>query len=266
MTIPAECKGKIRAVLIGGGHGGHLGNPGETGDDDWDNINPATAGGEPGEPGEGGRVFVITMAAAAGQHFAAVIGTGGAGATQNAEAQEGGATTFGSCSSADGFPSENGYIDVLNGTAYAVPGGRGIAGGHGQDSQGNGTTVIWNGVTYAPGQKGEDDEHGSYGAYGGYGGGPAAGANGGDGKNGHFSGTNYFANGGDGGAGATPIKAPNGTIRGQGGFGGHGGGGGGQGGGTRGQSSNEEQPGASGAPGAGGEGGDGADGILLIYY
>lgn len=266
VTIPAECKGKIRAVLIGGGHGGYLGNPGETGDDDWDSINPATAGGEPGEPGEGGRVFVITMAAAAGQQFAAVIGTGGAGATQTAEAQEGGATMFGSYSSANGFPSENGYIDVLNGTAYAVPGEQGIAGGHGQSSNNEGTNVEWDGVIYVPGQKGEDDEHGSYDAYGGYGGGPAAGANGGDGKNGHFSGTNYFANGGDGGAGATPIKAPNGTIRGQGGFGGHGGGGGGQGGGTRGQSSNEEQPGASGTPGAGGEGGDGAAGILLIYY
>lgn len=266
VTIPAECKGKIRAVLIGGGHGGYLGNPGETGDNDWDSINPATAGGEPGEPGEGGRVFVITMAAAAGQQFSAVIGTGGAGATQTADAQEGGATMFGSYSSADGFPSENGYIDVLNGTAYAVPGGQGIAGGHGQDRQGNGTTVIWNGVTYVPGQNGADDDYGSYDAYGGYGGGPAAGANGGDGKDGRFSGTNHFANGGDGGDGATPIKAPNGTIRGQGGFGGHGGGGGGQGGGTHGKPSNEEQPGASGAPGAGGEGGDGADGILLIYY
>lgn len=266
VTIPAECKGKIRAVLIGGGHGGYLGNPGETGDDSWDSINPATAGGEPGEPGEGGRVFVITMEAAAGQQFAAVIGTGGAGATQTAEAQEGGATTFGSYTSADGFPSENGYIDVLNGTAYAVPCGQGIAGGHGQSSNGEGTNVEWDGVTYVPGQNGADDDYGSYDAYGGYGGGPAAGANGGDGKDGRFSGTNHFANGGHGGDGATPVKAPNGTIRGQGGFGGHGGGGGGQGGGTHGKPSNEEQPGASGAPGAGGEGGDGADGILLIYY
>lgn len=266
VTIPAECKGKIRAVLIGGGHGGYLGNPGEVGDDSWDNINPATAGGEPGEPGEGGRVFVITMPASAGQQFTATIGTGGAGQTLDALAEEGNPTTFGGYSSADGMPSEDGYIDTLNGTVYAVPGGQGIAGGHGQDNQDSGTTVIWNGVTYVPGKRGEDDETHGYDAYGGWGGGPAAGANGGDGGDGHFSGTNYFANGGDGGDGATPIKAPNGTIPGQGGYGGHGGGGGGMGGGTRGQSSNESMPGPSGTPGDGGEGGDGAPGTLLIYY
>lgn len=266
ITIPAECKGKIRAVLIGGGNGGYLGNPGETGTSSWDNINPATAGGEPGEAGEGGRVFVVTLAAQPGQQFAVSIGTGGIGATQSTAAQEGGATTFGSYSSADGFPSEDGYIDALNGVAYAVPGGQGVAGGHGQSSSGEGTNVVWNGVTYVPGERGESDDHGSYDAYGGYGGGPAVGANGENGKNGRFSGTNYFANGGDGGAGATPVKAPDGTIRGQGGYGGHGGGGGGEGGGTHGQSSSESSPGASGTPGQGGAGGDGADGILLIYY
>lgn len=266
VTIPAECKGKIRAVLIGGGHGGYLGNPGEMGTSSWDNINPATAGGEPGEAGEGGRVFVVTLAAQPGQQFAVSIGTGGIGATQSTAAQEGGATTFGSYSSADGFPSEDGYIDAMNGVAYAVPGGQGVAGGHGQSSSGEGTNVVWNGVTYVPGENGEDDDYSSYDAYGGYGGGPAAGANGGKGRDGYFSGTNHFANGGDGGTGATPIKAPNGAIRGQGGYGGHGGGGGGMGGGTRGQGSSYSTPGASGTPGAGGEGGDGADGILLIYY
>lgn len=266
VTIPAECKGRIRAVLIGGGHGGYLGNPGGVGDDSWDNINPATAGGDPGEPGEGGRVFVITMLASAGQQFTATIGTGGAGQTLDAPAEEGNPTTFGGYSSADGMPSEDGYIDTLNGTVYAVPGGQGIAGGHGQDNQDSGTTVIWNGVTYVPGKRGEDDETHGYDAYGGWGGGPAAGANGGDGNDGKISGTNHFADGGNGGNGATPIKAPNGTIRGQGGYGGHGGGGGGQGGGANGPSSNEEIPGASGTPGAGGEGGDGAPGILLIYY
>ena len=266
VTVPAECKGKIRAVLIGGGNGGKLGNPGEMGTSSWDNINPATAGGEPGEAGEGGRVFVVTLAAQPGQQFAASIGAGGAGATQDTAAQEGGATTVGSYSSADGFPSEDGYIDALNGVAYAVPGGQGVAGGHGQSSSGEGTNVVWNGVTYVPGERGEDDHYSRYDAYGGYGGGPAAGANGGKGRDGYFSGTNHFANGGDGGTGATPIKAPNGAIRGQGGYGGHGGGGGGMGGGTRGHGSSYSMPGASGTPGQGGEGGDGAAGILLIYY
>ena len=264
VTIPAECKGKIRAVLIGGGHGGYLGSPGETGTSELHELNPATAGGEPGEPGEGGRVFVVTMAAQPGQQLAAVIGTGGAGATQTADAQEGGATTFGSYTSADGFPSENGYIDVLNGTAYAIPGEQGIAGGHGQSSNGEGTNVEWDGVTYVPGQNGADDDYGSYDAYGGYGGGPAAGANGGNGADGRAG--KRSATGGKGGTGATPVKAPNGAINGQGGWGGHGGGGGGAGGEARADDYMDEHQGASGDPGAGGEGGDGAPGILLIYY
>ena len=266
VTIPAECKGKIRAVLIGGGHGGYLGNPGETGTGGFHEVNPATAGGAPGEPGEGGNVFVITMAAAAGQQFTAVIGTGGAGATQTAEAQEGGATTFGSYTSADGFPSEDGYIDVLNGTAYGMSGEAGIAGGHGQSHDGEGADVVWNGVTYVPGATGADVSYHGSDAKGGYGGGPAAGADGGAGHDGRVSSTNYFADGGQGGTGATPAKAANGRARGQGGGAGHGGGGGGEGGTADGPSNMEEANGASGEPGAGGAGGDGADGILLIYY
>lgn len=266
VTIPAECKGKIRAVLIGGGHGGYLGSPGETGTGGFHEVNPATAGGAPGEPGEGGNVFVITMAAAAGQQFTAVIGTGGAGATQTAEAQAGGATRFGSYTSADGFPSEDGYIDVLNGTAYGMSGEAGIAGGHGQSHDGEGTDVVWNGVTYVPGATGADVSYHGSDAKGGYGGGPAAGADGGAGHDGRVSSTNYFADGGQGGTGATPAKAANGRARGQGGGAGHGGGGGGEGGTADGPSNMEEANGASGEPGAGGAGGDGADGILLIYY
>lgn len=266
VTIPAECKGKIRAVLIGGGHGGYLGSPGETGTGGFHEVNPATAGGAPGEPGEGGNVFVITMAAAAGQQFTAVIGTGGAGATQAAEAQAGGATRFGSYTSADGFPGEDGYIDVLNGTAYGMSGEAGIAGGHGQSRDGEGTDVVWNGVTYVPGATGADVSYHGSDAKGGYGGGPAAGADGGAGHDGRVSGTNYFADGGQGGTGATPAKAANGRARGQGGGAGHGGGGGGEGGTADGPSNMEEANGASGEPGAGGAGGDGADGVLLLYY
>lgn len=266
VTIPAECKGKIRAVLIGGGHGGYLGSPGETGTGGFHEVNPATAGGAPGEPGEGGNVFVITMAAAAGQQFTAVIGTGGAGATQAAEAQAGGATRFGSYTSADGFPGEDGYIDVLNGTAYGMSGEAGIAGGHGQSHDGEGTDVVWNGVTYVPGATGADVSYHGSDAKGGYGGGPAAGADGGAGHDGRVSGTNYFADGGQGGTGATPAKAANGRARGQGGGAGHGGGGGGEGGTADGPSNMEEANGASGEPGAGGAGGDGADGVLLLYY
>ena len=150
-------------------------------------------------------------------------------------------------------------------------GDRGIKGGHGQSHTNEGTNVVWDGVTYIPGESGTTaekkfDNGSTRRAYGGFGGGPAAGQNGRNGKDGSISGRNYFCDGGAGGAGATPIKAPGAAHIGQGGTGGHGGGGGGMGGPTEGAPDNTEIPGASGTPGQGGEGGDGAPGCVLIYY
>ena len=155
---------------------------------------------------------------------------------------------------------------------YATPGPEGLAGGSGVGLVGGseflGENVTYKGVTYVPGANGTTAELDNYRGYGGLGGVSAAGSNGGNGGPGKVKenqGT-PFADGGVGGDGATPVKADNGSIPGQGGGAGHGSGGGGGGGRAKGYSDDYQWPGSGGAPGSPGEGGDGADGILLIYY
>lgn len=264
VTIPEGCKGKIRVVLIGGGNGGGLGSPGES--PGWIAENgaygKAGAGGAPGIPGEGGKVFIATMKAEPGQVIPCVIGEGGKGATTSTEATEGGATTFGGLTSADGFKAPEGHVGLINGEVYATPGAEGIAGGSGVGNNSAGESIVYKGVTYVPGSPGEDDGK----ARGGLGGGPAAGRNGGDGSDGYIEDLSDGDQvcGGDGGRGATPVKADNGTVPGQGGGAGHGGGGGGGGGKATG-GDYDPMGGSNGDGGAGGEGGDGAPGCLLIY-
>ena len=161
------------------------------------------------------------------------------------------------------------YAALIGGGVYATKGPDGLPGGKGnQWAEGvgytDGPTITYHGVEYTPGANGESDA-GSYYGWGGLGGGAAAGANGGDGERGYVD-SQPFADGGDGGRGATPVKAQNGSIPGQGGGGGHGGGGGGGGGPAKGPSYNYEWYGQGGRGGSGGEGGDGASGIILIYY
>ena len=269
--VPAECRGKIRAVLIGGGDGGSIGSPGtDGGAATKTSYGKSGEGGEPGAPGSGGKVFVITAKASSGDTFAAHIGAGGVGETADSTAQSGGDTTLGPYSSADGYPAESGYAALIGGGVYATNGPDGLPGGKGnQWDEGvgytDGPTITYQGVDYTPGANGENGSRGSYYGWGGLGGGAAAGANGGDGERGYVD-SQSFADGGDGGRGATPVKAQNGSIPGQGGGGGHGGGGGGGGGPAKGPGSSSEWYGQGGPGGSGGEGGDGAAGIILIYY
>lgn len=262
VTIPTECKGKIRAVLISGGQGGASGNPGkssvqtivtQSGSGEKFVVGlpslPAS-GGQPGASGEGGRIFVITMNATPGQIFQAVIGEGGAGGQNGSESTPGSAgtdTTFAGYSSASGSPSETGYVDPINNIAYALPGGQGIAGGNGggMDEDRNDilpTGVTLNGTVYFGGtslfEQYISDSGGSFNsgtgetnalARGGYGGGGAAGATGGNGQP-PVSAVAYSssasAQGGNGGAGASATIVPEvPPIPGTGGTGGHGGGG-----------------------------------------
>lgn len=162
VTIPEEVKGKIRAVLVSGGHGGNSGYPGEQGE-----IGPVksitvpveynggdvykyenqqfsfphniTDGGQPGSPGVGARIKQITLAATAGQKFSAVIGKGGTGglfsAGPNAPGSPGGDTTFGDYSTAEENASTTGYYDPVSGVIYGAPGGPGIPGGRGGGSK-----------------------------------------------------------------------------------------------------------------------------------
>lgn len=263
VTIPPDAKSKALLVLIGGGYGGGLGNSGEEGQG-ADKGAKGGAGGQPGIPGAGGKISVYTIPVIPGQKYQVSIGKGGIGATLTADATPGGNTTFGQYSSADGFASEAGYVDVLTGEVYGNLGEAGTPGGNGSSISETGASVVYNGVTYTPGAKGDDETKGGETGYGGYGGGAAAGANGGAGAAGDVykqpSGDDYFATGGDGGTGATPVKAATGKVPGQGGQAGHGSGGGGGGG------QGSDWPGGGGKPGDPGAGGNGASGIALLFY
>lgn len=265
-TVPAECKGKIRAVIIGGGDGGQMGSPGEPGvKASGSSYGTGGKGGAPGAAGSGGKIFVITTTVTIGSVLKVHVGVGGAGQTADAEATLGEASTLGDYSSENGLASESGVSNILDGTIYAIPGEAGVAGGRGRGTEDENETVEYNGVIYVPGADGTSETSGSYYGYGGRGGGAAAGADGGAGENG-FVNSQPFANGGQGGAGATPVKAKNGAVFGQGGGGGHGGGGGGGGGTAKGPSDTYTWYGQGGNAGSGGEGGDGAKGAVLIYY
>lgn len=303
VTIPQECNGKIRAVLISGGTGGSSGLPGADSTQTTQTEGGTTAavpsapalGGQPGTPGAGGRIFVITMEATAGQIFEAVIGTGGAGGQNGTESNpgnDGTDTTFAGYSSANGTPSESGYVDPINNVAYALPGTGGIAGGNGGGGEGDyGNTpvpaqsVTWNGTTYAGGtdttsQTLEDSDSTAswtvqaY-AEGGYGGGAAAGANGNVGGApvsavaGRYE---ITAQAGPGGAGASAAAPAAPSIPGTGGGAGNGGGGAGSPGRAYGIATGDTGGTTmkiivnSGIGGAGSDGGAGAPGVLLIYY
>ena len=270
VTIPATAKGKALVVAIGGGDGGGLGEAGEAGGrapESGGSYGAAGKGGAPGTPGASGKIWVGTLPVKPGQVISAVIGKGGKGATKTSAATKGGATTFGSLISSDnGYSSPDGYANLITGDIYATPGQDGIPGGKGSGTE-DGESITYNGVTYTPGADGANDTLSGYTGYGGRGGGPAAGSNGGPGGDGSVdeNGGKPFADGGHGGKGATPVKAANGTIPGQGGGAGHGGGGGGGGGPAKGYSSSQQWPGDGGLGGDPGEAGDGADGVLLIY-
>lgn len=269
-TVRAECKGKIRIVLIDGGTGGAAGEAGENGQDGGARVNgKGGAGGKGGKGGAAGKIYVITLIAAPGETYAVKIGAGGKGAQFGGTATEGGATTFGVYSSALGYTPDIGYSALLTNVVYAQNGENGVDGGRGLDGEETDTvTVEFGGETWESGTTGIFASGGDAAAAGGGGGGAAVGANGGDGEDGFVSidvNDNYLATGGDGGAGATPIAAPNAQIPGSGGHGGHGGGGGGGGGGKR-DSVSDFFAGNGGEGGEGGAGGDGAPGIILVYY
>lgn len=262
-----------------------------------------TAGGAGGKgsPGaDGGKVYSTTIEVTPGQKFQITIGQGGAGGVNagagSVAGSPGGATTFGSLSSESGDVVPNGYFEEVTGQIYAGKGNTGIDGGAGVTGKGRLQTssfwgdqemifeyeipagVVYNGVTYAPGQKqgtetytssssGSGSQNGGkvsrWFAWG-LGGGAAAGVNGPNSTN------------RKGATGAKPITPPAQTKAGFGGHGGHGGGGAGGNGGASASryirtdlspqsaptvTSGDQVPG-----GNGGEGGDGGPGACFIYY
>lgn len=267
-TVPEECKGKIKVVLVGGGQGGHAGENG--GDGTNPNAgNVAGEGGLGGNGGSGAKIYVATMPAKAGQSFSFTVGLGGEGAVLGEEPQNGGDTVLGSYSTANGFTAENGYSLLLLDEIIGLGGESGVRGGNG-GSNGSGEDIEYNGVTYKGGIRPDaryQPEYG-YSAPSGNGGGAAVGSNGGDGTQGYISTQNYdgqpiaYTTGGNGGNGADAIAREAATGIGRGGFGGHGGGGGG----TGADGTSALGDGKGGTGGLGGQGGRGSDGAVIIYY
>ena len=267
--VPAEAKGKIRVVLIGGGDGGEAGAAGEKGGYASGSKGGAGGkGGSGGAAGSGGKINVFTLNAAPGQAFPVVIGVGGTGGTSSTVATPGAQTTFGAYTSADGYASDSGFSSLIGPEVYGTPGVNGVDGGAGSGQDEEGPSVYFGVGTWHPGANaGNVSAYGET-AQGGFGGGAAVGQNGENGAEGSVgknpNGTVYV-DGGQGGKGATPVQGADATIPGAGGSGGHGGGGGG-GAGAATEGSAGSWPYNSGEPGEGSSGGNGANGIIVVYY
>lgn len=246
-TVPAGVT-QIRIILGQGGQGGGGGYNGTNG-----YFDPGE-GGLPGEGGVPGKLFVSNISVTPGQTYAVTIGAAGTAGAANVTGTEGGETTFGSYSSANGTIPENGYYDTFTQTTYCVQGEYGIPGGDGGRPSTSDWTYAEN-VTYKGqtwyGGRGSRPQ----GDYSGGGGGGAA-----YGNNGENSPATFAARGGNGADALTRTDLTPATL-GSGGAGGNGGGGGGQ--------CNTERNicwGAAGAGGAGSPGQDGGGGFAMVLY
>ena len=114
----------LRLVLGQGGQGGGYGGDGYVaGSGVLPGSGVAAGYGDPGTDGLGGKVWFDTVTINAGQTFSVSLGAGGAAAaTQGVEGAEGGETTFGVYSSANGQRYPNGYTDIANGQVFARTG------------------------------------------------------------------------------------------------------------------------------------------------
>lgn len=281
----------VTAYLISGGDGGM---DGKRGDDGWGRYfdyksfpqgttgtfeKPAGAGGAGGQggaAGNGGRILRVSLTVDPGQSFSVAIGQGG-----EANGGQGGATTFGEYSSADGEPSVSGFLDPITGDAFARPGEPGLngaAGGSGgsagsSGSKGNDIGEYAGGAGgsgYSSSLQLDDVQIG-----GGGGSGATVSANGARGGNGTFTGAGsqlgYLSSQGANGVSASARETP--TIYGSGGHGGHGGSGGGGPGAARYRLKSVMSVGVAvslignpGAGGAGGAGSAGAQGCIVLFY
>lgn len=270
---------QCRAVLVGAGSGGSSGGNGESATGGFTTIGTCGEGGVPGPSGLGGKILSVAIDLKSISSIQYACGIGGLGGEANGlepvQGAEGGATTFGSFSSANGPRSDSGCVNLFTGAVYGLPGVTGLPGGKGSTYNSDGDPVTGpDGTVYYPGQRGQAGKYESSsvscGGDGGNGGGAAVGSNGGDGGNGigRNNGGNGFGEGGNGGKGANAAGGADGASYGSGGSGGHGGGGGGTGGASYNSTGGDSyrMNGNPGAGGIGGRGGKGADGCVILYY
>lgn len=166
-TVPEGVE-KIRVVMIGGGAGGENGEDGglsvqtnvASGTVPWSYGGlAATKGGAGGEAGASGKVTELVLEVTPGQTFTVAIGAGGD------VGEPGGETSFGTRSSADGDQPSSGYIDIMTGNIYALPGEAGVDGGDGGDGAAGGSVGEWSGGAPGSSSSGRlsstDDTYGS---------------------------------------------------------------------------------------------------------
>lgn len=124
---------KIKAVLIGGGTGADGAYNGESGqagsvsqEDRWTRYYNGANGGKGGKGSKasaGGKVLTVEINNVSGQALTYSCGAGGAGGARNGGVgSEGGATTFGLYSSANGSRLSSGVVNLFTGDIYAISG------------------------------------------------------------------------------------------------------------------------------------------------
>ena len=163
VELPIYAK-KVRAVLIGGGHGGARGGTGGNGEVADGKYRRGGAGGAGGLGGNGGKVSEPVIAEYGdGLIVDCKIGTGGAGGTaENPSGESGTASTITYrkdgeevvVSSDSGYPSYSGFQDFLHPlNVYGARGADGVKGADGGGSNGNAGNVTHEEVIYIGGGK-----------------------------------------------------------------------------------------------------------------
>lgn len=251
-SVPAGTT-MLRIILCQGGEGGSGGYNGLA-----SNCEEGGDGGYAGPAGRPGKLFIADIPVTPGQSFAVAVGAAGTGGAANVAGTEGGETTFGSYSSANGERPVSGYYDIFEDKYYALAGIDGIAGGKGGGTSSQeivyGESVTVDGQTWTGGRS-----IGPTRRYNGAGGGGAAYGNNGANASSEAS----------GGAGADATDRPGlpTPTLGSGGNGGNGGGGGGKAG-AKWESDVQKWIcwGYSARGGNGSKGFDGGAGFALVLY
>lgn len=300
LTLPAAMVGKEALVMLfGGAQGGQAGYDGENGKAPGGLANYEAMtqglgghGGSPGQPGNRGKLLSFQVQALPAYYTGAAIGEGGEGGTDNgALGSDGGPTTLGGFTSADGTVPVDETVNFIDGTIYGrsnvqgepgSDGGIGAGRGSGYDGAStDGLSHICEDGTVEPGgshanslsynwrPSGGNRRYRNMGGAGG--GGAAHGAPGGDAyiaSNREEEDTRGGSYGGDGADAVAPAQA----AETQAGRGGHGGGGGGGAAQCYYRTDTDLNNSFSygfnygGTRGKGSPGGKGGDGLIVIFY
>ena len=290
-TVPAGVT-SLRVILIGGGKRGTQGDSGESvmvSSRSWPNSKSfsspdasAGKGGEGGQGGSGGNILDFTLDVTPGM---IISFSAGLGETEEISATD---SVFGSETSQNGSPSENGWTDITTGEIFGMPGKNGVKGGDGGAEGESGENV----GDFIGGSPSRADTGilrysginvGTFTSRSSGGGGAAYGNNGrsaydgsahtgsGEVSGGVVEKVGIVISNGGGGGGANGGNGADGAAYGAGGDGGNGGGGAGACAGVSVSVTNAEKcsgryNGTSTSGGRGGIGGNGADGCIIVFY